>query len=211
VAEPTESATEPTIEPTTEPDAEPPPDAESDSDPESPAEPDAEPVAEASADPAASEQTPVDNGAEDGGSDITPIVISNDLLGDVDFYEEMPDNTIPLMDGLFALQVDDTIWQIFNAFGLPLGYISFPPDIEINVKDWDIIFINSNLIPLSSFIFPHDTQEAGITAESVIETLTPSPKTGESPAAAIILLFASLISSAGAMAAAYKKRARKIK
>jgi LPXTG-motif cell wall-anchored protein len=110
-------------------------------------------------------------------------------IGEIEYYEEMPADAIPLANGWYAVELTDDLYEIFDGGGVPLGFITF----EGRIEDWKEF---EDLITLADFLLP----KAPVAPEFA---RVPSPKTGASPY--IILGLLGIFTSAAAGAVIYKK------
>jgi pilin isopeptide linkage protein len=100
--------------------------------------------------------------------------------------EDFDDDRIPLINGWFAKDLGDGLYEIFDNNGTPLGYVQLK-DGE-SIEDWEDY---DNLIPLVS-----------LTPEEIIETPKPIPQTGD---VLPIVIFVLTVAVLGVGFAARKK------
>lgn len=67
---------------------------------------------------------------------------------EVEIYEDIPDNAVPLSNGWFAVHLGNDIYEIFDENGVPLGLVVLE-DTE-DIKEWKNF---DNLIPLTDLTF----------------------------------------------------------
>jgi len=110
---------------------------------------------------------------------------------EIEYYEDMPTDRIPLKNGWFAVDLGDGLYEIFDSNGTPLGFIQLKPGENIeDFDDWD------RLVPLIPF---PDEKEP--------EPPKKIPQTGDILMIAIFMLIAAVLG----IAVAVRKKAKNVK
>jgi hypothetical protein len=103
-----------------------------------------EPVTSAPAtDPAATEPTIPEDTIQPTAIIITAEPAIEETTANEELFVE-GDGRVPLYNGWFAVQLEDDMWEIFDANGVPLGTVRLPEGVSI--EDYDV---EGNLIPLA--------------------------------------------------------------
>ena len=78
---------------------------------------------------------------------ITPVMLDTPY-GNLTYYDEIPSHAIPLVNGWFAVDIGENIYEIFDQNGVPLGFVVLGDGESIeDWKDYDNLTPFSVLIP----------------------------------------------------------------